>query len=70
MTRSSVAELAGSDPTEIERPHDCIDPDGLEALFAPTGDATDRAAGQVSFRLDADTVTVHATGDIIVAREG
>ncbi len=67
---STVAELAESDPTEIERLYDRIDPDGLEALFAPAGDATDRTTGQVSFRLDAYAVTVHATGDIVVARAG
>ncbi|ELY70957.1 HalOD1 output domain-containing protein [Natrinema versiforme] len=65
---STVAELSGSDPTDVERLYDRIDPESLEALFAPANSAANRNTGQVSFQLDAYTVTVHATGDIVVAR--
>ncbi|SER72970.1 HalOD1 output domain-containing protein [Natrinema salaciae] len=65
---STVAALSGSDPTEVERLYDRIDPESLETLFAPTSGPATRNTGQVSFRLDAYTITVHATGDIVVVR--
>ncbi|QLG50942.1 HalOD1 output domain-containing protein [Natrinema halophilum] len=65
---STVAELSGSDPTEVERLYDRIDPESLETLFAPTAGAAARNIGQVSFQLEAYTITVHATGDIVVTR--
>lgn len=65
---TTVAELAGTDPTEVERLYERIDPESLETLFAPTSGPSNRTTGQVSFRLDSYTVTVHATGDIVVAR--
>ncbi|WP_226005526.1 HalOD1 output domain-containing protein [Natrinema salinisoli] len=64
---STVAELSGRDPTDVERLYDRIDPESLEALFAPTRDTVARNTGQVSFQLDGYTITVHATGDIVVA---
>ena len=64
---STVAELSGTDPTEVDRLYDRIDPESLETLFEPTNKADGRNTGQVSFQLDAYTVTVHATGDIVVA---
>ncbi|WP_254522722.1 HalOD1 output domain-containing protein [Natrinema caseinilyticum] len=65
---STVAELSESDPTEVERLYDQIDPESLETLFAPTSGTAGRNIGQVSFQLDAYSITVHATGDIVVAR--
>ncbi|MFB1066643.1 hypothetical protein CP556_03660 [Natrinema sp. CBA1119] len=65
---STVAELSEIDPTEVERLYDRINPESLETLFQPTNGTAGRNTGQVSFQLDAYTVTVHATGDIVVAR--
>jgi hypothetical protein len=65
---STVAELSGTDAIDVERLYDRIDPESLESLFAPTSGAAARNTGQVSFRLDAYEITVHATGDIVVAR--
>ena len=63
---STVATLSETTPDELERIYDRIDPDSLETLFAPANGATRRNAGQVSFRLDRYTVTVHASGTIVV----
>ncbi|SEW02922.1 HalOD1 output domain-containing protein [Natrinema salifodinae] len=65
---STVAELSGTDPIELDRLYDRIDPESLETLFAPANGAAGRNTGQVSFRLDGYTITVHATGDIVVER--
>ncbi|WP_222919883.1 HalOD1 output domain-containing protein [Natrinema sp. SYSU A 869] len=65
---STIAALSNSDPIEVDRLYDQIDPESLETLFAPTSGAAARNTGQVSFRLDAYTITVHATGDIVVVR--
>jgi hypothetical protein len=64
---ATVAELSGIDPTEVDRLYDRIDPDSLETLFEPAGDAG-RTTGRVSFRLEACTITVHATGDVVVTQ--
>ena len=63
---STVAALADTTPEELDRIYDRIDPDSLESLFEPANGATKRNAGQVSFRLDRYTVTVHASGTIVV----
>lgn len=65
---STVAELSGVDATDVERLYERIDPESLETLFEPTESTGGRNTGQVSFQLDAYTITVHATGDIVVAR--
>ncbi len=65
---STVADLSETDPTDVERIYDRIDPESLETLFEPTGTTGSRNTGQVTFQLDAYTITVHATGDIVVAR--
>ncbi|QLK25186.1 hypothetical protein HYG81_13945 [Natrinema zhouii] len=65
---STVAELSDIDPTEVNRLYDRIDPESLETLFQPTNGTASRNTGQVSFQLDTYTITVHATGDIVVAR--
>ena len=63
---STVAALSETTPDELDRIYDRIDPDSLETLFAPANGAARRNAGQVSFRLDRYTVTVHASGTIVV----
>ncbi|ARS91709.1 HalOD1 output domain-containing protein [Natrarchaeobaculum aegyptiacum] len=63
---STVATLSGTEPDELDRLYDRVDPDSLETLFAPTGGTARRNAGRVSFRLAEYTVTVHASGTIVV----
>ncbi|WP_227354912.1 DUF7504 family protein [Haladaptatus salinisoli] len=66
----TVAEAAGVTPADIEVPlYDVIDPDALDALFAPRPDGRDRTAGTVSFALHGHYVTVSADGVVEVESE-
>lgn len=62
-----IAEVEGTDPRDVDRLSDGIDPEALDALFAPIPTATARHAGRVSFVLGAHRVTVRGTGDIEVS---
>ncbi|RKD93442.1 HalOD1 output domain-containing protein [Halopiger aswanensis] len=64
----TIADLSGSDPADLDRLYDRIDPDSLETIFAPANGSVTRDSGQVSFRLDAYEITVHASGAVVVAR--
>jgi hypothetical protein len=48
--------------------NDLVDPDALDALFAPQGDGTERCDGRVTFRYDATRVTVEVEGDEVAVR--
>ncbi|GAB3667542.1 HalOD1 output domain-containing protein [Halopiger thermotolerans] len=65
---ATIADLSGSDPAELDRLYDRIDPDSLETIFAPANGSVARNSGRVSFRLDAYEVTVHASGAVVVTR--
>lgn len=67
---STVASLSGRDPAKLDRLYDRIDPDSLETIFEPANGSTDRNGGRVSFRFDAYSITVHASGTIVVTRAG
>ena len=61
----AVAETAGVDPTELGTSlYDCIDPDALDALFAPTYEGAGREGGTVRFEMAGYEVTV--SGDSLV----
>lgn len=62
----TVAAVTGKQPTEIEPLYDTIDPDALTTLFRPISDANPRADGFVSFTLDDQAVSVHASGEIVL----
>ncbi|WP_458206482.1 DUF7504 family protein [Haladaptatus sp. NG-SE-30] len=66
----TVAEVAEVAPDEIETPlYDVVDPDALDALFAPKQDGRDRTDGTVSFSLHGHYVTVSANGVVTVESE-
>ena len=56
-----VAEQKDVDPITLPPLHRAIDPDALDALFAPTPQ-TDRMEGAVSFEYSGYEVTVHSHG--------
>lgn len=65
---SAIADLAGTDAMDVDRLYDRIDPDSLEAIFEPSSENAPRNAGKLSFQLDAYTITVHASGFVVVTR--
>lgn len=64
----TVAKLAETDPDELERLYDRIDPNSLETIFEPASGTSNRNAGQLTFQFDAYSITVHATGTVVVTR--
>ncbi|WP_254864078.1 HalOD1 output domain-containing protein [Halovivax gelatinilyticus] len=65
---TEVAEREGVDPTMLRPPlHDVIDPEALEALFAPTPTSDRTAGGSVTFAYCGYDVTVAADGTISVS---
>lgn len=67
---STVAALEESEPDELERLYDRIDPTSLETIFEPANGSTHRNGGQLTFRFDAYSITVHATGTVVVTKAG
>ncbi|MFC7230203.1 HalOD1 output domain-containing protein [Saliphagus sp. GCM10025308] len=62
-----VADREGTDPMELQPPlYDVIDPEALNALFAPTSRGRPRESGQVSFEYLGYDVTVRGNGDVSV----
>lgn len=61
---SLVGSATDADPTELEPLNDAVDPDALDALFAPREGGTPRRPGTVSFRFAGFTVTVDADGTV------
>jgi hypothetical protein len=43
-----------------------VDPDALDSLFAPASTDVDRRQGELSFRCDGCSITVRATGDVVI----
>ncbi|MDQ2048949.1 HalOD1 output domain-containing protein [Natronolimnohabitans sp. A-GB9] len=71
---AAIAEREGVDPTEIEPPeydalYDVINPEALEALFAPREDGTSRGTGRVEFEFSGYHVVVTSDGDVDVREE-
>lgn len=64
---STVAKLSNAEPEDIDRLYDRIDPDSLETIFEPANESIGRNAGHVSFSFETYTVTIHATGTIVVS---
>lgn len=67
----TVASVSGVDPVELDPLYYAIDPDALDALFAPRPAAGDLPRDvQLSFSYVGLQVTVTAAGRIIVEDEG
>lgn len=66
---AAVAEREGVDPTEVEPPeyealYEVLDPEALDALFAPRQNGTERAAGRVEFEYCGYDITVTDGGEV------
>lgn len=61
-----VAEIADTDPRHVDRLVTGVDPEALDAVFAPLPSAESRQEGSISFVLGDYRVTVRGTGDIEV----
>ena len=67
----AVARQEGVDATEIEPPeyealYDAINPEALEALFAPREDGTPRTDGRVEFTYCGYDIVVTSDGEVDV----
>ena len=63
----TVAAVTGTEPEDVEPLYDVIDPNALDALFRPVSEGSSRRTASVSFTLHGLDVTVHASGEIVVA---
>lgn len=63
---TAIADITGVDPSEIEPVATEVDPDSLDALFAPRDYEDRRNSGHVRFQVDGYDVTVYAHGEIVV----
>ncbi|WP_436343524.1 HalOD1 output domain-containing protein [Natronorubrum sp. FCH18a] len=68
---TAIAEREGVDPMDIEPPeyealYDAINPEALDALFAPREDGTPRAPGRVEFPFCGYQVVVSSDGEVSV----
>lgn len=62
-----VADAEGEDPGDLDPPlFRVVDPDALDALFAPTTGPSDRTTGLVRFEYLGYKVTVLADGSVSV----
>jgi len=62
----AIAEVANLEHTELTPLNDVIDPDALNALFAPRKDGVERPGGRVQFSLSGHEVTVDSSGRIVI----
>ena len=63
-----VAEQEGVDPCELDQPlYNVVNPDSLEALFAPTSNAAVRADGYLEFTYYGYDITVKSDGHVDVS---
>lgn len=65
----AVADREGVDVTDLEPPafeplYTVVDPDALDAVFAPTHDGKRRTSGSVTFEYEGYTVTVNSDGTV------
>lgn len=66
----AVARAKGVAAADLDQPLNAVvDPDALDALFAPRGDGTPRDAGAVSFAFAGTTVTVTGEAEVAVEPE-
>ena len=56
----TIANHKGVDPVDIEPLYTTIDPEALDALFAPRNDGTARTAGRITFTHAGYEITVNS----------
>lgn len=66
---AAIADAEGVDPTEIEPPeyealYDVVNPEALDALFAPREDGTPRTTGRIEFPYCGYYVVVDGDGEV------
>lgn len=62
---AAVANELGTDLDELDTPlHDFIEPDALDALFAPTHGGVMRSNGRVTFSMYNCSVSVDSSGEV------
>jgi hypothetical protein len=61
-TVETIAETKGQSVYELKPLYNVIDPEALDALFAPRADGTSRPVGEVSFHYEGYWVTVSSEG--------
>lgn len=66
---SAVATHRGTDPTDLPPLYEWIDPDALDALFAPTRRDGDRA-GRLEFTYDGHTIAVDCSDSMTITVDG
>ena len=65
----AIAEHQGVDPTALVPPlYEVLDPDALDALFAPTHSSHHRSTGHVRFTYRAIEVTVESDGTVSIRK--
>ena len=62
----AVAAVRGNEQSGLDPLYECVDPDALNAVFAPYSDGTPRGDGHVSFSFNETDVTVHCHGEIVI----
>ena len=63
-----VAEQEGVGPCELDQPlYDVVNPDSLDALFAPTSNAAARSDGYIEFTYYGYDITVKSDGHVDVS---
>lgn len=62
----AVACLNDKEAMDIQPLYDVVDPDALDALFAPVSEETARDHGSISFTIDGRLVTFYGSGEIVI----
>jgi hypothetical protein len=62
----TIANHKGVDPANIEPLYTTIDPEALDALFAPRNDGTARTTGQITFTHTGFEITVNSDRTVTV----
>jgi len=61
---TAVGAVTDAEPAEMERLYGRIDPDALDAVFAPLPDGTRRTGGELTFSLAGCTVSLYSEGEL------
>ena len=64
----TILEFPGVTPEDVPPLYACVDPDGLDALFAPTNRSGDRPDGRLWITVGDFDVTISADGTVVVQR--
>jgi len=64
---SAVADVTGTDPSELDPLYETIDPDALNSLFRGSQGDGPNSRGQVSFSVAGCDVVVHGSHKVVVS---